>query len=276
MGNLFFRNNTDQKEQEQTLRYAIAVAVANEARTRSLLQAAEESYKLAHGSFQDAQKIRQQVSTLLQKHKLKFPSAPEFDVPDIVQLSSGETDMMEAQRLVDNARQMLRNKFTTSVLNMERTRSATASVEPSKPPTFRKSASGVFACGFNTCVKESTLPQAGKGLFAARDIGKGEVIEFFDGRLVSKSQAQSLDAQGHGSHLVALEIGGWHLDCKSTPADAVEFLLGASFANASSTHANAVIQRANDRTEPRTPFVFLVAARNIQKGEEILFNYKPH
>ena len=135
---------------------------------------------------------------------------------------------------------------------------------------------GVFGRGINCVVKPSTIEGAGKGLFAARLLKKGSIIEFFDGRIYSTSAIRAWqDRTGrYCTHCIAFTLGsgGLTLDCSATDPTSVREMKGASFANSSAR------QFSNCETRLRiskagTIVACLIAKSDIQPGTEIVYKY---
>jgi hypothetical protein len=132
---------------------------------------------------------------------------------------------------------------------------------------------GVYATGINCIVKKSLMAGAGRGLFANRVLKKGCVIEFFDGRVVDATSVKTYqrDSKAFCTHCITLSRNLWVLDCTATHPSAVQYMKGASFANSTSA-CNARVVVKEDR-RGLTVVAFLVAKQDIQKGDEITFNY---
>ncbi|MFH1326911.1 MAG: SET domain-containing protein-lysine N-methyltransferase [archaeon] len=96
----------------------------------------------------------------------------------------------------------------------------------------------------------------GKGLFAKRLIRKGEKILKFSGKIVSGKEAEKLDLENYGLSMGnPLQIGKDKYIYLEEPGRIINH----------SCNPNAGI--VND--------VYLVAIKNIKKGEEIRYDYSP-
>jgi hypothetical protein len=123
-----------------------------------------------------------------------------------------------------------------------------------------------------TVVKQSTIPGAGNGLFAATRIKKGEVIGELGGRLVGDDQADNgylaeipqcarkhtrpytrLDSEAHGGNVSRINFAPSRINGRKT-----------RFQNA----------EIDERCKP--PFVLFVALRGIEPDEEIWAGYGPN
>jgi hypothetical protein len=123
-----------------------------------------------------------------------------------------------------------------------------------------------------TVVKQSTIPGAGNGLFAAARIKKGEVIGELGGRLVQDDYADNgylaeipqcarkhtrpytrLDSEAHGGNVSRINFAPSKINGRKT-----------NFQNA----------EIDERC--KAPFVLFVALRNIKRGEEIWAGYGPN
>jgi hypothetical protein len=126
-------------------------------------------------------------------------------------------------------------------------------------------------------VKESTIPGAGRGLFASRRFtvtGKfrGDWITHFHGAggndVLSKDESNKLIGTPPADYLVSLRNGGMSLLCMRTVTSGIG---GGQFAN-DMPNANASIVRIYDKNTMRT-HVFLQARRTISVDEEIFCSY---
>lgn len=54
-------------------------------------------------------------------------------------------------------------------------------------------------------IRESTIPEAGKGVFAERDFAKNELITYYEGPILSKKEADLLPIKTHHKSIVALK-----------------------------------------------------------------------
>lgn len=124
-----------------------------------------------------------------------------------------------------------------------------------------------------TIVKKSVIDGAGLGLFAARNIKQGEEIAEFSGEVIGRQEALRLDSLGYGTHIVTLLHGFRYLNCKETTPESCKTNASASFANSCRglpVRANAHLRLCDIVGKERA---WLRAKRDIEKGEEIFFNY---
>ena len=113
-------------------------------------------------------------------------------------------------------------------------------------------------------VKRSTVPGAGRGLFAERDLEAGADLGVYSGLEVSGPEA----LRGDRSGAYALEVKrGLLIDAAPTNAAVTRF---ANDARGTSKRPNAAFRR-----NPRTGEVHLKATRRIRRGEEVLVSYGP-
>ena len=112
---------------------------------------------------------------------------------------------------------------------------------------------------------ESQLKDAGKGLFTAIQIYKGETIARYKGRELSEAQIEKSIALNHDQYFMKLPNGGI-FDTKQSKgfakyANDAEAMGGSAFKN------NAQI--GMDESEN----ICLIAKKNIRAGEEIFCSY---
>lgn len=106
-------------------------------------------------------------------------------------------------------------------------------------------------------VQKSSLPHAGQGLFTKRKLVKGQVIDCYGGHVHSRKP--------HGDAYVMCLHSHLYVTGKDRR---VGFL--ARFANhASHGKSNCMFVHLTAKQS----FVWLIARRNIAKGEELLVNY---
>lgn len=132
-------------------------------------------------------------------------------------------------------------------------------------------------------VKESTIPNAGWGLFTEQPIKRGRTITEYGGKVVGHKEAVELLKQGEDTHLRSIAAMFQALDGRVT--DEFPFcyyeennLLGG-FAN-SSPEPNAKYFVPRHRVGKVHPYggvamhaVYLTALRDIAAGEEIFVSY---
>ena len=132
--------------------------------------------------------------------------------------------------------------------------------------------------GDGVFVAPSTIPGAGRGLFAARTLQRGDCITSMDGVVFGGSNAAYHNIE-HGyphSHFCTLLhdtlwLDGFHA------ADPPDGIGGGSFANdisyAQGGKNNAEFRKVYDGRMPTTPVMFLFARQNILANEEIFVGY---
>ncbi len=105
----------------------------------------------------------------------------------------------------------------------------------------------------------SKIPNAGRGVFAVRDIKKGEIIERCPTIEIPKGDRSNLDE----SILVTyfLYFG--------KNKERIALMLGFS-----SIYNHSDIPNANFKIFPKEEIVEFIAIKNIKKDEEITFDYK--
>jgi len=110
-------------------------------------------------------------------------------------------------------------------------------------------------------VKQSSIPNAGKGLFTLVDIDKDSKIAEFTGVEISEEDALELEGE-RGHYLIALDNGNL-LDCYKSDSPAIyanDAYMTEKFEN------NSVIREIDGE-------VWLVSTRDIYAGEEIFCEY---
>ena len=165
----------------------------------------------------------------------------------------------------------LRSRFLTDVAEWTSVRSRP--FVPLPLAVSEPDAQGVYASGVNCSVKKSLMERAGRGLFANRFLKQGSLIEFFDGRIVDEGSVKKYqhDSRVFCTHCITLIRNLWVVECTAVLPSAVQHMKGASFANAKAM-CNAKVQLKEDR-QGLTVVAFLVAKKDIQRGDEITFNY---
>jgi hypothetical protein len=110
----------------------------------------------------------------------------------------------------------------------------------------------------------------GKKLTAAQPIKLGDVVLTYEGVLTNTNGGIDLERGGNYSMYVKFNQKKWKLDAGQTP-DA-RFGYGR-YINHSSAHPNLTWKVAPDPANPAVPFVYFVAKKDIEKGDELLFDY---
>ena len=105
-----------------------------------------------------------------------------------------------------------------------------------------------------TIIKKSKIPGAGRGVFATKDIRKGELIEKIEVIPISKKEVE---------HIIATNLCNYHYEFK----DHFAIALGhGSLYNHSKERPNADVYDNKDH-------MLMKAIKNIKAGEEITFDY---
>ena len=110
-------------------------------------------------------------------------------------------------------------------------------------------------------IKKSTIPNAGKGLFAKRDFKKNEVIGKYTGERVTAKQLQ--DRCGYSTAPYGLQVGNRIFDSACDRGI-------MSLANAKREMANANAKIVNKGTDSGAN---VRATKSIKKGDEIYVHY---
>lgn len=108
-------------------------------------------------------------------------------------------------------------------------------------------------------VARSSRPDAGRGLFATRDIPKDTAITFYDGELLPLSESKTRQP----SYMIPLHEVPFEVDGLRDPLIRRG---AASMCNENTGHANAVLKL-------REEILVLVAMRDIRANEEIYMDY---
>jgi hypothetical protein len=76
----------------------------------------------------------------------------------------------------------------------------------------RKILEGLSVIGRGLEVRESRIPNSGRGLYAMRDFPEGEIITLYFGHLFGESERKLLQESGRGSHAKPLQFKHMYLD----------------------------------------------------------------
>jgi SET domain-containing protein len=125
-----------------------------------------------------------------------------------------------------------------------------------------------------TVVRQSTIPNAGNGLFAVEKIMEGEVIGELGGRLVSDNDSS------HGNHYIAsIPECAWekthpykYIDSKAHGGNVSRINFAPSEINGIETN----FQNAGIKQICQHPYFVFVATRDIEPGTEIWSSYGPN
>ena len=114
-------------------------------------------------------------------------------------------------------------------------------------------------------IKQSQIPNSGKGLFTAIKIYKDEVITLFKGKILSNLEAESIAKSGNDQYFINL-LDGTILDSNFVACFA-KYANDATGFSISEFKNNAKISLDEEEN------VCLIALKNIKPGEEIFCSY---
>ncbi len=114
-------------------------------------------------------------------------------------------------------------------------------------------------------VKESQIPGAGKGLFVAIPIYKGEVISHFKGEILDAKTAKQRAQKKLNRYFINMIDG--------TVMDSMQTKCFAKYANDSNGSIKAKYKNNAEISLDENDNVCIVAKRNIKTGEEIFCGY---
>lgn len=121
-------------------------------------------------------------------------------------------------------------------------------------------------------VRQSTIPEAGNGLFAREPVRAGTTIGQYTGEVIDRSEAMARSEEGAERSHFLFDLGnGKYLDGKA-------FTNEMRWANHKPFDlANALVVKAKPLKRPRGggPRIFLKAKEDIRTGQEIFFDYGP-
>jgi hypothetical protein len=125
-----------------------------------------------------------------------------------------------------------------------------------------------------TVVRQSSIPNAGQGLFALEKIQEGEIIGELGGRLVSDNDSS------HGNHYIAsIPECAWkkthpykYIDSKAHGGNVSRINFAPSEINGIETN----FQNAGIKQICEHPYFVFVATREIEPGTEIWSSYGPN
>jgi|ERR1039457_264072 hypothetical protein len=115
-------------------------------------------------------------------------------------------------------------------------------------------------------IKESQIPESGKGLFTAIPIYKDEVVSIFKGKILSDTEAQCRATNGDDAYFINMPDG--------TIMDSMTVKCFAKYAN----DASGLIQSSRFKNNSRITLdengkVCIVATKKISVGAEIFCGY---
>ena len=124
-------------------------------------------------------------------------------------------------------------------------------------------------------VAESTIPNAGMGLFAGTNIAKSTYLFDYEGEILTEDEYFDKYPNGDGRYVAQVNTGIWSLLGIAEPLyiDAMDPKLSnlARFMNSSGNNANVYWKKQAFGTQAGTMHFYTI--RDIQKGEELLFDY---
>ncbi len=151
--------------------------------------------------------------------------------------------------------------------------------------------SHLLKAGEGVYLTQSSIPNAGFGLFVSEPIKKGEPITAYTGFAIPYKAALQLRQRGEDTHIRTLFSMRWALDGLRNPTTGERFqdpqneLVGqglAAFSNDGGKEArnNAEFDYVDSGTncdafspDPTTRLLFLRATRPIEPGEEVFVSY---
>ena len=114
-------------------------------------------------------------------------------------------------------------------------------------------------------VKSSQLPNAGKGLFTAINIYKGETISVFKGEILTEAQIKYRVNKGDDKYFISLLDG--------TIMDSMSVDCYAKYANDANGSSNTKFKNNAKIAIDEDDNVCITATRNIKTGEELFCSY---
>ena len=115
-------------------------------------------------------------------------------------------------------------------------------------------------------VKESQLPNSGKGLFTEREIKKGEVVCQYEGERITWAEAIKRNEVDKGGYVYYIT--------KKNCIDAIDLVdTFGRYANDAAGLGRVKGLRNNSTYEVRDNHVYIVATRKIKAGSEVFVSY---
>ncbi|MBC7486954.1 MAG: SET domain-containing protein [Cytophagaceae bacterium] len=115
-------------------------------------------------------------------------------------------------------------------------------------------------------VKESQIPDSGKGLFLCADKKKGELVALFRGEVLTYEEAERRAVRKEDGYFINMSNGtildSMHVECFAKYANDAHGLGKSKF------KINSEIQLSEN-----PDIVYLIAIRDIKSGEEIFTTY---
>ena len=119
-------------------------------------------------------------------------------------------------------------------------------------------------------VKKSNIPKAGKGLFVAKDIKKGEIITEYEGERLTWKECKARNEKKKGK-----EKGAYYFYINEKNCIDAEYCLWAMgrYANDAAGIGRVKGLRNNSQYQVIKNKAYIVATRNIKKGSEVFVSY---
>ncbi len=117
----------------------------------------------------------------------------------------------------------------------------------------------------NLIIKKSMIPNSGKGVFTKIDIEKDEIVTEYTGEKVSHTIGTARYILNQSDSLVYLNKK-YFIDSRTDKNCFASFINDATGLNKTTLKNNVLMIKARGR-------IFVVAKRNIKKGEELLISY---
>jgi uncharacterized protein len=114
-------------------------------------------------------------------------------------------------------------------------------------------------------IKESQIPESGKGLFTAIPIYKDEVVSIFKGKILSDTEAQRRATNGDDAYFINMPDG--------TIMDSMTVKCFAKYANDASGLIQSSFKNNSRITLDENGKVCIVATKRISVGAEIFCGY---
>ncbi|MES2838135.1 MAG: SET domain-containing protein [Bacteroidota bacterium] len=114
-------------------------------------------------------------------------------------------------------------------------------------------------------LKTSQIPNAGKGLFTAIDINKGEIISVFKGEILSDRQIDIRVKNNKDRYFIQMLDG--------TIMDSMNVKCFAKYANDAKGSLDSSLKNNSRIAVSDDDEVCIIATRNIKEGEEIFCGY---
>lgn len=114
-------------------------------------------------------------------------------------------------------------------------------------------------------LKKSQIPNAGKGLFTAIDINKGEIISVFKGEILTERQIEIRVKNNKDRYFIQMLDG--------TIMDSMNVKCFAKYANDAKGSLDSALKNNSRIAVSDNDEVCIIATRNIKAGEEIFCGY---